>query len=433
MRLHLGDCRDLLASLEAGSVDSVVCDPPYGLGKPPPIEDVLRSWLAGDVVEVSGGGFMGREWDAFVPGPDIWREVYRVLKPGGHAVVFAGQRTVDVMGIALRLGGFEVRDLVGWQYWSGFPKSLDVSKAIDRAAGAEREVVTRVAGRVGFDPAGQGGGGWSAGEVCITAPATPEAQRWEGWGTALKPCIEPALLVRKSLDGTVAETVLAHGTGALNIDGCRYAFGDAAWPGPVGNEHLRGQTLTTTRSTRASTSVSLPPCTMGFFDARGRWPANVYACPKPSTRERERGCDGLPVASAGELVDRVEGSAGIKSPSAGAGRKSSGRRNIHPTVKPVRLLRWLVRLVTPPGGVVLDPFAGSGSCGVAAVLEGFDYLGAEMGEEYHRIAVARVKHAQDHPEEWLDTRPGPPVTKAEEARVKAEAAGQVGLFGDVLG
>lgn len=435
MRLHLGDCRDLLAGLEAGSVDSVVCDPPYGLGRPPPIEDVLRSWLAGDVVEVSGGGFMGSKWDAFVPGPDIWREVFRVLKPGGHAVVFAGQRTVDVMGVALRLGGFEVRDLVGWQYWSGFPKSLDVSKAIDRAAGAEREpdAYTGPNFKNGVYGRGMGGGvTLSRGE-----PATPDAKRWEGWGTALKPCIEPALLVRKPLDGTVAGTVLAHGTGALNVDGCRYPFGDSAWPGPQENSYLGRPGSGSGAGSGVGAEIygrrggrdgSLSP---GM--EIGRWPANVYACPKPSTKERERGCDGLPVVSAGELVDRAEGSAGIKSPSAGAGRKSSGRRNIHPTVKPVRLLRWLVRLVTPPGGVVLDPFAGSGSCGVAAVLEGVDYLGAEMGEEYHRIAVARVKHAQEHPEEWLDTRPGPPVTKAEEARVEAEAAGQVGLFGDVLG
>lgn len=411
VRLHLGDCRVLLAGLEDASVDAVVCDPPYGLGKPPPIEDVLRSWLAGDVVEVSGGGFMGRKWDAFVPGPDIWREVFRVLKPGGHAVVFAGQRTVDVMGIALRLGGFEVRDLVGWQYWSGFPKSLDVSKAIDRAAGAEREVVGKSARHGGGRLSGTA---WQVSpEVpSLTAPATPDAKRWEGWGTALKPCIEPALLVRRPLDGTVAGTVLAHGTGALNVDGCRYPFGDSAWPGPQENSYLGRPGSGSGAGSGVGAEIygrrggrdgSLSP---GM--EIGRWPANVYACAKPSTKERERGCDGLP---AGE----------------------SGRRNIHPTVKPVRLLRWLARLVTPPHGVVLDPFAGSGSCGVAAVLEGFDYLGAEMGEEYHRIAAARVKHAESKPEAWLDTRPGPPVTKAEESRVTAEAAGQVGLFGDVLG
>ena len=186
-RLYRGDCLDMLAELDAESVDACVCDPPYGLGKPPPIEKVLHAWLAGERVEVKGGGFMGAEWDAFVPGPRYWREVARVLKPGGHAVVFAGQRTIDVMGIALRLAGLEVRDLLGWQYWSGFPKSLDVSKAIDRAAGAEREVV----GLGPYADRGRRNSG-TYGEALNSsaesiAPATPDAKRWEGWGTALGP------------------------------------------------------------------------------------------------------------------------------------------------------------------------------------------------------------------------------------------------------
>jgi DNA modification methylase len=403
-RLYRQDCLDMLAELDDASADACVCDPPYGLGKPPPIEKVLAAWLAGEKVEVKGGGFMGAEWDAFVPGPRYWREVARVLKPGGHAVVFAGQRTIDVMGIALRLAGLEVRDLLGWQYWSGFPKSLDVSKAIDRAAGAEREVVGP---RIRADGTYRNGAAeWAAamgyrGNVpqvrMDTAPATPDAKRWEGWGTALKPCIEPALLVRKPLSGTVAASVLAHGTGALNIDGCRYAFGDPAWPGPQ--------------------------VTGGDW-----WPANVYACPKASTAERERGCDGLPAIAPTEVTGRKEGSAGQAHARAGM-TGDRGRRNIHPTVKPVRLLRWLVRLVTPPQGTVIDPFAGSGSCGVAAVLEGVAYIGAELGERYQPIAEARIGHAARFPEQWLDTRPGPPVTEHEQERADIEAAGQGDLFG----
>jgi site-specific DNA-methyltransferase (adenine-specific) len=159
----------------------------------------------------------------------------------------------------------------------------------------------------------------------------------------------------------------------------------------------------------------------------GRFPANVYACPKASTAERERGCDGLPMWSAGELVDRVEGSAGTRSPSAGAGRTSTGRRNKHPTVKPVTLLRWLCRLVTPPSGVVLDPFMGSGSCGVAAVLEGFDYIGAELDPDFHRIAAARIEHATDYPEAWGDTVYG---GKSSDERQALEASGQVSLWGE---
>lgn len=378
-RLYRGDCLDMLAELDDASVDACVCDPPYGLGKPPPIEKVLAAWLAGERVEVKGGGFMGAEWDAFVPGPRYWREVARVLKPGGHAVVFAGQRTIDVMGIALRLAGLEVRDLLGWQYWSGFPKSLN--------------------------------GPWG--------------------GTALKPCIEPALLVRKPLSGTVAGNVLAHGTGALNIDGCRYAFGDPAWPGPGETFFLPDREVGQTgKGSGCGAGVTgLRGGARPASSVLGRWPANVYACPKASTAERERGCDALPLWSAGELVQREEGSAGMNNPRAGAGRTSHGRRNAHPTVKPVRLLRWIVRLVTPPQGTVIDPFAGSGSCGVAATLEGFAYIGAELGERYQPIAEARIAHAVAHPEQWLDTRPGPKVTDDEQERADIEAAGQGDLFG----
>jgi site-specific DNA-methyltransferase (adenine-specific) len=422
-----------MAGLEPESIDALVCDPPYGLGKPPPIDRVLSAWLAGDTFEVSGGGFMGRKWDAFVPGPHFWRLAYRAMKPGAHGVVFAGQRTIDVMGIALRLAGFEVRDLVGWQYWSGFPKSHDVSKAIDRAAGAEREVVgTRQTGAI--SPNGRGdrnaiptyGSGHTL--ISVTAPATPDAARWEGWGTALKPSIEPALLIRKPLAGTVAGNVLRYGTGGINVDGCRYPFGDPGWPGPDARQY---DAFAKQTATAPGYDGGLNNAAWNRRDAadRGRWPANVYACPKASTAERERGCDELPAWSAGQLVDRKEGSAGMNNPRAGAGRTSKGRRNKHPTVKPVRLLRWLSRLVTPPGGTVLDPFAGSGSCGVAAVLEGFDYLGAELEADYQPIAEARIAHAVARPDQWLDTRPGLPVDDDTIEAAEAEAMGQIGLFG----
>lgn len=423
-RLHRGDCLELMAGLEPESIDALVCDPPYGLGKPPPIEEVLAAWLAGDAYEVSGGGFMGRKWDAFVPGPHFWRLAFAAMKPGAHGVVFAGQRTIDVMGIALRLAGFEVRDLIGWQYWSGFPKSHDVSKAIDRAAGAEREVVgSKITGRA------LGGSNWRDGNaggqerVRVTAPATPDAARWEGWGTALKPSIEPALLIRKPLSGIVAANVLRYGTGGLNVDGCRYPFGDPGWPGPQDGDGGWGG---------GGSSMHDGGLSREGGKARpsaGRWPANVYACPKASAAERERGCEGLPSWSAGELVDRKEGSAGMDSPRAGAGRTSKGRRNKHETVKPVRLLRWLARLVTPPGGAVLDPFAGSGSCGVAAVLEGFEYIGAELEADYQPIAEARIAHAVARPDQWLDTRPGLPVDEDTIEAAEAEAMGQIGLFG----
>jgi site-specific DNA-methyltransferase (adenine-specific) len=416
-----------MAGLEPDSIDALVCDPPYGLGKPPPIDRVLSAWLAGDTYEVSGGGFMGRKWDAFVPGPHFWRLAFAAMKPGAHGVVFAGQRTIDVMGIALRLAGFEVRDLIGWQTFSGFPKSHDVSKAIDRAAGAEREVVGVRSKIDSYAPSARnsvyGSGPDHGGKQAITAPATPDAARWEGWGTALKPSIECALLIRKPLAGTVAANVLRYGTGGINVDGCRYPFGDLAWPGPQDqwSATTRGSTVVL-RFGGQDGDVSIP-------DGLGRWPANVYACPKASTAERERGCDELPAWSAGQLVDRKEGSAGMNNPRAGAGRTSKGRRNKHPTVKPVRLLRWLSRLVTPPGGTVLDPFAGSGSCGVAAVLEGFEYVGAELEADYQPIAEARIAHAVARPDQWLDTRPGLPVDDDTIEAAEAEAMGQIGLFG----
>lgn len=267
----------------------------------------------------------------------------------------------------------------------------------------------------------------------FTAPATPDAARWEGWGTALKPSIEPALLIRKPLSGTVAANVLRYGTGGLNVDGCRYPFGDPGWPGPQENSYLGRPGAGSGLGSGAGAEIygarggrdgSLSP---GM--EIGRWPANVYACPKASTAERERGCEGLPAWSAGQLVDRREGSAGMNNPRAGAGRTSKGRCNKHPCVKPVRLLRWLSRLVTAPGGTVLDPFAGSGSCGVAAVLEGFDYLGAELEADYQPIAEARIAHAVARPDQWLDTRPGLPVDDDTIEAAEAEAMGQIGLFG----
>src|SRR5699024_2920861 len=196
-----GDCLDVLKALEDNSVDSVVTDPPYGLSKEPDINEVLSKWLAGEEYDHGHGGFMGKSWDSFVPHPDIWREVYRVLKPGGHALVFAGTRTQDLMTIALRLAGFEVRDVIEFLYFSGFPKSHDVSKAFDRRAGAEREVIGK---KLTGSMAGQSGSknaenGWKGGQeyVDITAPATELARKWDGWGTSTKPSHEPVIVVSK--------------------------------------------------------------------------------------------------------------------------------------------------------------------------------------------------------------------------------------------
>jgi site-specific DNA-methyltransferase (adenine-specific) len=398
----VGDCRELMAGLADESVDAIVTDPPYELG------------------------FMGKSWDASGIAYDleVWRQALRVLKPGGHLLAFSGSRTYHRMVCAIEDAGFEIRDQIMWLYGSGFPKSHDVSKAIDREAGAERRVVGRkenwwIPGR--RENAGMGTHEWhrpfhDEPEACersraITAPATPEAARWHGWGTALKPAHEPIVVARKPFKGTVAQNVLAHGTGALNIDGCRVGTdGDNSgrWPANVihdGSEEVLRLFPETGPSKAAARGGSNPnpmdwgnsrsdgSIVKGHDDAGGS-AARFFYCPKASKRDREEGLDGFRVASPGELTGgRKEGSAGLDSPRAGAGR-TSGRSNHHPTVKPTDLMRYLCRLVTPPGGIVLDPFTGSGSTGKAAVLEGFRFIGCELSEEYAAIARARIAAAQ---------------------------------------
>ena len=362
--IRIGDCVGLMAALPENSIDAIVTDPPYGLG------------------------FMGKAWDALPPGIDWARECLRVLKPGGHIVAFGGQRTIHRLTCSLEDAGFEIRDLFGWLQWQGFPKSLDASKALDAHHGAEREVV-------GENPnsrpncVGEDRPVWSPRvDAPITAPATEDARTWEGYGTALKPCLEPAIIARKPLIGTVAENLLEWGTGALNIDGCRYAYGDEAWPGPQENDD----------TSRPQGGMPQP---MGWGSPGlkatgggdlGRWPANVYACPKASRSQREEGCEWLPGMSGSDAVDREEGSAGTQSPRAGAGRTASEVRNHHPTVKPVRLMAWLSVLVGgQPGSLILDPFTGSGTTGIAALRGGFRFLGMELSEEYAEIARARIQ------------------------------------------
>ena len=372
--LYRGDCLDVLASMEPESVDAIVCDPPYGLG------------------------FMSKKWDALPPGVDWARLCLRVLKPGGHLVAFGGTRTVHRLATAIEDGGFEVRDMVSWIYYSGFPKSLCVSKAIDREAGAEREVVgRRTDGRYAHDfsentkwHAQDGFGNGDKGT--ITAPATEAAKKWNGYGTALKPAQEPAVLARKPLTGTVACNVLEHGTGALNIDGCRFVYGDEAWPGPCDGTPV---TMHGESGNSIGTSYDLgarqPMQTHGQL--LGRWPANIYAHPKASRSEREAGCERLPGRTGAEATDRTAGSAGLDNPRAGAGRTADRVKNHHPTVKPIGVMRWLCKLTGgQPGSVILDPFMGSGTTGCAAVLEGFDFIGIEREPEYMQICEARIRH-----------------------------------------
>lgn len=383
MRLINADCLEALKALPDCSVDAVVTDPPYGLNamKSKDVAECLVAWASGETWEPRGRGFMGKSWDAWVPPPELWREVHRVLKPGGHALVFAGSRTQDLMSVALRLAGFEVRDTVQWLYGNGFPKSLDVSKAIDKMKGVQREVVGKTYAGLHKSSGAtvsrtsettKDNDRW----VDVTAPSSDKAKQWEGWGTALKPAYEPAILVRKELDGTVANNVLEHGVGGLNIDGCRVE---------AKGEVLKKQL--TTNPTRGAVSMNMP---RSFYNRaeyighkEGRYPSNVlidtdtaellgdkarfFYCTKAKTKEREAGLD----ATGGQ------------------------RANVHPTVKPIDLMRYLCRLITPPNGTVLDPFMGSGSTGCAAALEGFDFVGIEREAEYFEIAQRRIEHWRD--------------------------------------
>lgn len=374
------DCLDALAAMPAASVHAIVTDPPYDLG------------------------FMGKAWDDLPPGEAWARECLRVLKPGGHLLAFGGTRTWHRLACAVEDAGFEMRDSIAWLYGSGFPKSLDVSKAIDKAAGAEREVVaqgTPVRRMIpGADQHRTGSWIKDNGREFIpteTAPATTDAERWQGWGTALKPAFEPVVVARKPLAGTVAANVQAHGTGALNVDACRISTDeDRSRPPRTPNAILgngKGTNLTASESNPA-----------------GRWPANVVLDPTAAAElDRQSGegvsrigkprgagaGDGWGMTHTGaEYADQGGASRFFYTAKATSAERPRVAGVAHPTVKPLDLMRWLVRLVTPPGGTVLDPFAGSGTTLEAAIVEGFRCVGIEREADYLPLILHRIERAQ---------------------------------------
>jgi DNA modification methylase len=457
--LHLGDCLDVLKTLPENSIDAIVTDPPYGLS------------------------FMGQKWDYDVPSVEIWTECLRVLKPGGHLLAFAGTRTQHRMAVRIEDAGFEIRDMIAWVYGSGFPKSLDVSKAIDKMDASQEQLARRyrftnwirscgVSSRQIDEATGTNMGGhyttqasqpaimtrehleacrhlfpdipaWVEQEADIrsvesknfaerevvglqknamsgwnmdgttkfadrniTTPATEAAKQWEGWGTALKPSLEPVTVARKPLIGTVADNVLEHGTGGLNIDGCRVVMHPGDTKGEFGPRSV-GLGENNTNGIYGG----------GFArqdadESKGRWPANLIhdgseevlagfpfttsgaKNPWVNTSKTKNNSTSIGQGIEGKLRDYTasasSGSAARFFYTAKASKDDRDEKNTHPTVKPTDLMRHLVRMVTPPGGVVLDCFMGSGSTGKAAALEGFSFIGIERESEFFEIASRRI-------------------------------------------
>lgn len=470
-KLLNGDCREVLKTLLDNSIDSIVTDPPYELG------------------------FMGKAWDStgIAFNTEVWRECLRVLKPGGHLLAFSGSRTYHRMAVAIEDAGFEIRDQIMWIYGSGFPKSLDISKAIDKSDAVEKRIArqlefcswmrstgltsskateilrnakvitengtmaghffaTSIQGQpavataeifdalrpylpevpdyieemvrqrtiesenfkkrevVGSKTSGIGtafgDGEWAsakAQEVDITAPATAAAKQWQGWGTALKPAHEPLVLARKPIQGTVANNVLIFGVGGLNIDATRVRFSENETDNRVGTDFVSNGG---DASNNANDNQVPNKHYVQMYKAEGRFPANVihdgsdevvelfgeparfFYCAKASKRDRNEGLDEFEAIRVHD--GRADGKVGEDNP---RNRSNHAKVNHHPTVKPTDLMRYLCRLITPPNGIVLDPFNGSGSTGKACMYEGFQYIGIEQDEQYYEIAKARIEFA----------------------------------------
>jgi len=525
----LGNNIEVLKKYPNNYFDSIVTDPPYGLGKEPNANELMKDWIEKGYHEVGGSGFMGKEWDAFVPQPIFWKEVFRVLKHGGHVVAFYGTRTYDWGVMAMRFAGFEVRDCIQWLYGSGFPKSHNISKAIDKMYGAEREVVGEKSNNISVKNNSNSTNTQTYGiygnDKSLTASATDQAKQWEGWGSALKPANEPIVLARKPLEKglSIAENVLKWGTGGINIDGCRVGFTDnvnmdakqkdfntmgyggandtseanmynnqGRFPANlilthhpececVGTKKVKSQNGGNSRAIQKNiyndfgknydNTPNGEKC--GFADENGEETTEDWKChedcpikildeqsgeskssqsmrgeggggnkvqqlnyrenslrghtdkegasrffyiAKASKSERNKGLEGFEekekpdnyimpkltcsecgskrVDSSNTLVCGCNGKTHYEEQNSTESKNNlaGGNKNFHPTVKPIKLMQYLVRLITPPNGIVLDPFCGSGTTGIAAKIEGFNFVGIEMDEEYHKISKARIEN-----------------------------------------
>ena len=396
-RLLIGNCLDTLKTLADSSIDSIVTDPPYELG------------------------FMNKSWDnsGVAYQVSLWQECLRVLKPGGHLLAFGGTRTYHRMAVAIEDAGFEIRDSIHWTYGSGFPKSLDISKAIDKAAKAERKVVGTNPNvvRASKVEGGSDFGGFTKADATITAPATEAAKQWQGWGTALKPSHEPIVLARKKLIGTVAENVLQYKTGGINIDGSRIGtdpvpiniieewsgFGQKIKPKykQIINTAGRFPANTLLTHNHNCQDTCTPNCPVAKLNQQtedvsrffhnSKWQQADDITPfiyqaKAGKKERNAGLNGLPEKRPDERTKTGMGTFEVK----GVAKQS----NFHPTVKPIEVIKYLIKLITPSKGIVLDPFLGSGTTAVAAIELGYDWVGCEITEDYIPIITGRINYAK---------------------------------------
>jgi site-specific DNA-methyltransferase (adenine-specific) len=502
-----GNNIDILKTYPDNYFDAVVTDPPYGLGKEPNAAELMKDWIEYGYHEVSGSGFMGKEWDAFVPQPVFWKEVFRVLKHGGHVLSFFGTRTYDWGVMSMRFAGFEVRDCIQWLYGSGFPKSHNIGKAIDKMEGNEREVI----GKYQLPDFADGirKKQWDCNvkseESVFGASGqnivTKGNSEWEGWGSALKPANEPIVLARKPLEKglSIAENILKWGVGGINIDATRIGFKDDAdyKESTQKNQHADFGTKPLTNNNVYGDYSMVQPKN---YQPEGRFPANIIFthhedceckneevenwdchedCPirildeqsgiskspktykrnsdgindkiygqgigeksgkdsinfgdvggasrffyvaKASKSERNNGLDGFEeknkpdnyimpkltcsvcgskrVDSSNKLVCGCKGETHYEEQNSLESKNNlaGGNKNFHPTIKPVKLMRYLVKMITPQNGIVLDPFCGSGTTGIACKLEGFEFVGMEQDPEYCKIAEGRINNYKEEKE-----------------------------------
>jgi site-specific DNA-methyltransferase (adenine-specific) len=430
LRLLNGDCLDKLKELDNNSIDSIVTDPPYGLS------------------------FMGKKWDYDVPSVEIWQECLRVLKPGGHLLAFAGSRTYHRMAVRIEDAGFDIRDQIMWIYGSGFPKSHNVGNAIDKKHGAANRGHAISSGNQLHPTTGLAR---ANGEQLDKYEArTEEGKGWEGWGTALKPAHEPIVMARKPIEGTVAENTLQYGVGGLNIDATRVGYVDdydkkhqedirkgtgtffggngesvceqtdmqGRWPANVILDEEAGQILDEQSGIRKGfasqncnnqklyggnalnqSTTTRDGFKEGYNDEGGA--SRFFYCPKASKKDRDEAITSDAKQMAHGLGDtcKICGCRFVGNPEQlckcdNPIRIHAERKNTHPTVKPTDLMKYLIRLVTPKDGIVLDPFMGSGSTGKAAMQEGMWFVGIEREREYFEIAKQRIEYEADKRKFW---------------------------------